>query len=429
MDYAHKSMRILLVNKYHYLRGGAERAYLDMAEILTAAGHEVAFFSMEHPKNLPTVWDKYFVSGVEYGDDAHLGLLDKIRAVLRLWWNKEAQTKLSALIRDFRPDIAHLHNIYHQISPSILWTLKKHNIPMVMTLHDYKLICPNYSLFAHGHVWEKSKQFKYYACVLDKCVKDSYLKSFICTFEAYLHRILGSFRKIDIFVSPSHFLMSKFREFGFKGDVRYIPQPIIDTWEDARQMISSEDSSRINNAPFVFFGRLSGEKGIDVAIRAMTHYKGNSLLHIIGSGPEEELLKHLAKEIGVEDRVMFLGPKYGEELNNALHKAKAIILPSVWYENMPYVLTESFALGKIVVASRMGGMTERINDGENGFLFASGDEKDLALKMLAADLLSDKERKRIEECAKQSNVLFSRGKYLENLESLYSQLIALKRID
>lgn len=415
-------MKILLINKYHYIRGGAERAYFDMADVLTQAGHEVAFFSMQHPENRSTVWSGYFASGVEYEGNESQGLWYKLRAVMRIWWNNEAQQNLEALIDDFRPDVAHLHNIYHQLSPSIIWTLKKQGIPVVMTLHDYKLICPNYSLFVRGKVWEKSKQKKYYACVLDTCVKESLLKSLVCTIEAYMHDMLGSYRKVDIFIAPSLFLIQKFREFGFTKEIRFVSQPILEASSSVDADISIPESA----APFVFFGRLSKEKGVDIALRAMTYYAGASQLCIVGSGPEEAYLQGLAKKLGVEKKVQFTGPKYDKELTDIVKQAKAIILPSIWYENMPYVLAESFGLGKVVIASRMGGITERIADGENGFLFVSGDAKELASKMIAVDALSTEALMMVGTNAQKSLTSFTKQSYLENLESIYRELLAAK---
>ena len=148
-----KSMKILLINKYHYLKGGAERAYFDMARILVERGHEVAFFSMHDPNNVSTTWERYFVESVDYGA-LDLSLVERLRMAGRILWNHEANRKLAALLQEFQPDIAHAHNIYHQLSPSILWTLRKHGVPIVMTLHDYKVISPNYSLFVRGQIWD-----------------------------------------------------------------------------------------------------------------------------------------------------------------------------------------------------------------------------------------------------------------------------------
>jgi glycosyltransferase involved in cell wall biosynthesis len=365
-------MKILLINKYHYLRGGAERAYFDTAQILREAGHEVAFFSMQHPKNEPTPWGEYFVEGVEYGDE-HYGWWQKLKIVCKIVWNFEAQKRLEQLIRAFQPDVAHVHNIYHQLSPSLLWTLKKHKIPTVMTLHDYKLVCPNYNLFAQGKIWERSKPRKFYRCAADACVKDSRLKSLVCTAEAYVHQWLGSYALVDKFIAPSRFLIKKFQEFEFPHLIEYVPQPLVPF-----PQVTDQEKLVKSDAPFVFVGRLSEEKGADVALRAFARSQGASLFWVVGSGPAEQQLRQLAEELKVEERVRFWGAQYGEDLEKIFRQAKAMVVPSVWYENMPYVVLETMARGKVVIASDIGGIGERIQDGVNGFLFPAGDVARLA---------------------------------------------------
>jgi len=149
-------MKILIVNSFNFLKGGSDRAALDMLKILEDHGHEVAYFSTIHPDNYPSKWSKYFVK--YYDLNSSHGWMSKIKIVLRIWYNFEARKKIRALIRDFKPDIAHLHNIYHHLSPSVISELKKHKIPVVKTLHDYKLISPNYYLFLDGKIWEKTKK-------------------------------------------------------------------------------------------------------------------------------------------------------------------------------------------------------------------------------------------------------------------------------
>lgn len=417
------SMKILLINKYHYMRGGAERAYFDMAKILAEAGHEVAFFSMEHPLNRETSWSRYFVSGVEYDEHLPQSIYSKLRAVFRIWWNREAQRKLDALIDDFQPDVAHLHNIYHQLSPSIVWTLHARSIPVAMTVHDYKFICPNYSLFSDGALWEKSKPKKYVRCIGDRCVKHSYAKSIVCTIEAYMHQWIRSYAHVAVFIAPSHFLIQKFREFEWEYPLRYIAQPIV---TDASEKTSVLSVSVASDAPFVFFGRLSEEKGVDIAIAAMKQYAGTSPLHIIGSGPQESALRSLVNELGLQDRVTFLGAQYDDVLTASIQTAKAIIVPSIWYENMPYALTEALSLGKVVIASRIGGMTEQIIDGENGFLCEAGNAKELSIKMTEIDHLSQERWQSIGDQAKARIASYTTQNYRAQLEALYKEIIEQK---
>lgn len=365
-------MNILLVNKYHFAKGGADRAYLDMGAMLERAGHSVAYFSMKHSKNLPTPWERYFVSGIDYENSDRLGLSEKIRAAKNIIWNREAEQSMSRLLDEFHPDIVHMHNIYHQLSPSILRPIKKRGIPIIMTLHDYKLVSPNYSLFARGKIWEETKNGTYWTCVRDRCVKDSYAKSIVCAAEAYVYKWIGAYHAIQTFLSPSKFLIEKFKEFGFTHPIEYFPNPLVPFPEDFSEMMPAKD------APFLFLGRLSAEKGIDTLLRGMREYSGPSKLFIAGEGPERENLEALTEELGIGDRIRFLGYLSGSELEVTRKLAKAILIPSRWYENMPYVLTESLGAGKIVVAADRGGIPERIRHGENGFLFDPEDTASIA---------------------------------------------------
>ena len=164
-------MKILQINKFHYLRGGAERHYLELSELLKSHGHEVIHFSMNDSRNEFSKYGKYFAKQVN---------LEKFSLVniFKIFYNFDAQKKLDSLLEAERPDIVHMHNIYHQLSPAIINTIKKHNIPMVMTLHDYKIICPNYQLFSQGKICNSCIGQKYYNCLLKKCAKNSYKKSY-----------------------------------------------------------------------------------------------------------------------------------------------------------------------------------------------------------------------------------------------------------
>jgi glycosyltransferase involved in cell wall biosynthesis len=403
-------MKILLINKYHYLKGGAERAYFDTARVLREAGHEVAFFSMADDHNEPTPWNRYFVERVEYSDDRSLSMWQKLRLAAKIIWNREAQQKLEQLLQEFQPDVAHLHNIYHQLSPSIIWTLKKHGVPMVMTLHDYKLISPNYSLFVRGQIWEGSKPNRYWKCVHDACVKDSRMKSLVCMFEAYVHEWLGTYAKVDRYIAPSHFLIEKFQEYGFASPIKYVPQPVVISDGVAQEVIRPD-------APFVFLGRLSQEKGVDVVIRAMANYQGQSKLEIIGDGPMRAELEALTVTLHLQDRIVFLGAKYGEEVTAILRSARALLVPSVWYENMPYVVLEALVEGIWVIASRSGGITERIKDGINGSLFEIGDISGLTQCL---EQLVGKQPPKEMILALRSELL--PGKYRKTLEKIYEEI-------
>ncbi len=358
-------MKILLINKYHFLKGGAERAYFDMARILKEHGHEVAFFSMQHPNNEPTYWEKYFVESVDYITD-NLSLFQKLRMAARIIWNQEANQKLGLLLQEFHPDIAHAHNIYHQLSPSILWTLKKQGVPIIMTLHDYKIISPNYSLFVRGNIWEHTSGTR---CLIDRCVKDSYAKSLVCALEQWIHRFIGSYALVNLFISPSQFLKEKFLANGFGSQIEHVPNCL--------QEKTTLPEIQKRNHHFLFFGRLSPEKAVDVLIRAFALLPEEMTLDLVGDGPDRAQLEALTVSLGLTERVHFLGARFGKELEQLKQEAFAILIPSVWYENFPYVIIESLQSGCLLIAANIGGIPERIRDTHNGFLFGAGNVESL----------------------------------------------------
>ena len=399
-------MKVLLLNNFHYLRGGAERAYFDTAEILRSHGHEVAFFSMQDPKNEPTKWSKYFVDNIDYNDSG-LSVWRKIKAAQRFIYNFQSKRNLEKLLAEFRPDVAHLHNVYHQLSPSVIHVLKKNNIPMVMTMHDYNLISPNYNLFLNGKIWEKNSLL---ACIKDSCIKQSYAKSFINALEVVLNKILRTYKNIGIFISPSMFLIDKFQEFNFKGKALYIPNPL-------EKKFFENSFIDDTTGPLVYFGRLSAEKGISTILLALKNLPEERLV-IVGEGPEKNNLLRLTEKLNMENQVDFTGFKSGQELKNILKKAKAIIVPSVWYENMPYSVAESLAMGKIIIASRLGGIPDLISDNQNGFLFEPGKAQDLAKKIAE---LNRCDRQKIKKAAYESALKFSSENYYKKIIPIYSR--------
>jgi glycosyltransferase involved in cell wall biosynthesis len=360
------------------LRGGSERAYFDTARVLEERGHQVAFFSTKNPKNRPSHWSKYFVSDIDLSSD--LSLVAKVKAFFRLFCNGEADRKLKALISEFKPDVAHLHNIYHHLSPSIIKVLSRAGVPTVMTLHDYQLISPNRNLLVRGQIWEGSKPNRFYRCVFDRCVQDSYARSLMASLESYWHRLFGSYDRIDCFISPSVFLIKKFREFGFSRKIFYLPNPIF-----------SED---MYGPPYtqgeyvLYYGRLTEEKGVRDLLKAYSSIKTDVGLNFVGDGPLVEELKTKARRSGGK-KVKFFGRLEGERLWGMVRGAKLVVVPSRWYENAPYSVLEPMVLGRPVLVSGIGGLAEIVKEGKNGFTFKAGDVGDLSLKL--GKLLADGE--------------------------------------
>jgi len=409
-------MKILLVNKYHYNKGGAERAYFETAKILEKNGHEVAFFSMHDNNNLKSKWSRFFISNIDY-NKKEASLFDKFFYSFKMFYNFEAARKFQGIIDEFKPDLIHYHNIYHQLSPSIVRVAKKNGIPQVMTLHDYKLICPDYNLLNKGLIWEDTKAHKYYKCIFSKCVKNSYLKSILAVLESYWQYFTGAYSAIDVFISPSKFLINKFREFDFIGDIEFLPNSF--AIDDLPKF--KEDSKRDY---ILYFGRLSQEKGLNNLLDAYAAADLSKDLYVVGSGPQEDELKSIVIKLGLSSRVKFLGYKSGYGLFDLIYNSSFVVVPSLWYENAPYSIVESMALGKIVLASRLGGLPDMINDKQNGFLFDFNNMEELVNKMIFINKINRDTIKELEANAKKF-VLENNSpeKYYEKLSKIYEKII------
>ncbi|PKM91395.1 hypothetical protein CVU82_02245 [Candidatus Falkowbacteria bacterium HGW-Falkowbacteria-1] len=406
-------MRILQVNKFNYIRGGAEKYFIDLSKKLEIEGHQVAIFCMHHPKNNPSPWDKYFVSRISFNEKK---LRDRLLAPGRILYSFEARRKFKKIIKDFKPDIIHVHNIYHQLSPSILPIAKKFKIPVVMHLHDYKLICPNYQLFTHDKICYRCKGQKYYNCLRFSCFKKSFWQSLLATIEMYFHHsILNIYKKnIDCFIAPSQFMKETVVSFGIPGEKVFL------VYNFSEESLVKEINKGKEDDYGLYFGRLSGEKGIDVLLNSLSFVKNKINIKIVGAGPEEKNLKDLSSQLNLEDSVDFVGPKFGSELFDIVSKAKMIFLPSVWAENMPLVLLESLSLGKIVIASKTGGLSELIEDKKSGFLFENGNYKDLSEVI---DSVDDYDLNKIKSKAKEISDKLNINSHLEKILNIYKKYV------
>ena len=392
-------MKILQVNKFLYPHGGAETYLLNLSKLLEQNGHEVIYFSQDISKNMPCAQKKYFLSNLEL-DKFHWKSLLRLS---RIFWSFEASAKIKKLIEDEKPDLVHIHNIYHQISPSILPVIKKAGIPIIMTAHDYKLIRPDYILRADG---KKVKP------------KDSTLVQLLLSAEFYFHRIIKIYsRNIKLFLTPSKFLKDKLIEKG------YSPVEAVPLFIDLENY--PELPKNTDNPYIVFFGRLHESKGADVLIKAMGKIHDKKIkLKIAGAGPEETNLKSLANELKLTERIEFLGHKNKEELIQIIGKSLFAVVPSRFHETFGLSVLESFACGRPVIATRAGAVPELIND-KNGVLFEVDNAEELSLaidKLLADKNLLDKMSLEAKTTARN----FSPQKHYQRINEIYAEAIRNK---
>lgn len=402
-------MKILEINKYYYLRGGSERYFFDIIDLLNQRGHTAIPFSMRSELNRSSAYSGYFTKEVK---------LDRFNPlnIIKIFHNYEAVRNLEKLIAAEKPDIAHLHNIAHQLSPAIISVLKKYQIPVVQTLHDYKLICPNYRLFTENQVCFRCQEGSYQNCFFHKCSQDSYFKSLLAALEAYYHKYKKTYDRVDLFLAPSQYMKDVCVRFGIKSErIKVLPNFISLT----------DDSSAGNLENYVlYFGRLSSEKGVRLLIESYIRYGSPFELKIVGSGPQASELKELIEEQNISDRIEIIEAQPLEKLVPLIRKAKAVVMPSVWPENLPYTALESMSLGKVVIASRIGGFIELIKDGENGMLFTPGDGEELLQKinsLVNIDIIS------LGGNAHQTAAKFNPDSHYNEIISIFNSLVAGKK--
>ncbi len=362
-------MKVLLVNKFLYNKGGDAICTLNTGELLLSNGHKVIYWGMDHPSNPDYPHKEFFVSHVDLNKPGSIGR--RINITTNILYSFEARDKIERLVRLEKPDIVHLNNIVHQISPSILQVFRKYRIPVVMTLHDYKMVCASYLMINHGNICEACKNGKYHKCFLKKCVKNSRVKSFVNMVEMYLHhRILHIYDSIDVFISPSLFLKKKLEDMGFNRKIIHLPNFVEDNGA------TLPHKTRANTV--LYFGRLSSEKGIKTLIKAV---RGMDIeLRILGVGPFENTLKRYVKTERICN-VFFIGYKTGNELTTEIRNALVVVVPSEWYENNPRTVLEAFSLGTPVIGARIGGIPELIKNGQNGLTFEVANSVDLREKL------------------------------------------------
>ena len=368
-------MKILMVDKYYFVKGGAERYMFEISKVLQANGHEIIPFAMRHEQNFDTPYADFFVSNIEYDQSSVFAKIATVgRATGRMIYSIEARNRIARLIEETQPDIAHLHMIDHQLSPSILHALKAFRIPVIQTVHQYKLACPNYRLYnpTSGRVCEKCLNGNFLHPILERCHKGSLVASSMIALESTLHRLIGIYEKnIDIFHVPSYFMGLKLNEAGVgERKVRHLFYAI--NIRDFQPNITAGDY-------VLYFGRLADEKGILTLLRAARRYP-RAPLYIVGDGPQRPILQEFVDKHDLS-QVKFLGLKSGVELKTLVQNARVIVVPSEWYDNSPLVIYESFAYGKPVICSKMGGMPELVDHEENGLHFEAGDVQELAARI------------------------------------------------
>jgi glycosyltransferase involved in cell wall biosynthesis len=402
-------MKVLLINKNHFIVGGADSVYLNTGQLLISKKIDVVYFSTKNNKNIFYNKEHYFAEEVITRKTT---IFKKFFNFFKYLYNFDNIKKLSNLVIIEKPDIAHLHLFYGTLSPSILKVLKKYKIPTVITLHDYRLLCPsNAMLDINNNICEKCASSSNYNCLLLKCSDNNYIQSLILTIEAYIRKyFLIHFNYITHYIFVSKFSLNKHVFY----DSRYI--------SNSSQLYNFYESKLnpnfIKGDYFFYYGRLSNEKGLLTLIECFKI--SNKKLIIVGSGPLSDFINNVTKQWL---NIKYLGFKFGTELENLILKSSFVIVPSEWYENNPMTIIESFSLGKPVIGSNIGGIIELLNP-VNGLLFEAKNILDLNLKIDIADSLLENDYAIMsKKCYEFSKKNFNKDTHFSNLIEIYNKVL------
>ena len=403
-------MKILFVNKFLYPRGGAESYMLGLGEYLSKIGHEVQYFGMSDEKN--TVGNK--AGAYTPNMDFHKKSSERFLYPFRIIYSFEARRKIGKALDDMKPDVVHLNNINFQLTPSIIDEIKKRNIPLVWTLHDYQLICPAHLLYNSDKncVCEKCVGKSKIYCIKNKCIHSSRIKSILGAAESFFYKIKGTYKKVDLFIAPSKFLYSKLVADNRK---MFENRTVVLHNYVAKHTASENIKSKFPFPYVAFAGRLSQEKGTRI-LKETAGLLPNVQFVVMGGGEEENMLKE-------EKNIHLTGFVTGQMLVDNVAGARAVAVPSVCFENCPMTILEAQMLSVPAVTMNMGGMAELVEDGKTGVLAESVNSR--AFAAAVENILSDDKRleQMKENCKKEAENFLTVDKYCERILLYYKKVI------
>ncbi|WP_375752409.1 glycosyltransferase family 4 protein [Vibrio sp. HN007] len=399
-------MKILQVNKFFFMKGGAETVYFQEKEMLKSAGFETIEFSMAHEKNFASDYAGFFVENVDYHTDS--SKLSALKTAINFIHNSEACKKMQALLEQEKPDIVHFHNIYHQLTPSVIKVAKKFGCKTVLTAHDSKIVCPNYTMYRDGQTCEKCLHGSFLNATKYRCQEGSLAKSALLTAEALFQQFTKNYSYLDAIVAPSAFLGNLIKQKLTNARIEVIVNGV-------EEDVSSEGIT--DEGYFLYLGRLSDVKGVHTLAKAHKLMTQPAELKIVGAGPLFDEIKENYPN------AQLYGFQSGEALINLIKGAKAVVVPSEWSENCSMSVLEALSYSKPVIGSRIGGIPEQIRDGVDGYLFEAANPADLAEKL---DLMASTENASYEMGKNARNRFlqkYSLTKHKEALIELYKKLL------
>lgn len=366
--------RILIVNKFLYPNGGSETYIFELGKQLKKEGHKVQYFGMEDTRNIVGNDIQSYTSNMDF----HTGKSGKLIYPFKIIYSREARKAIRKVLDDFNPEVVHLNNFNFQITPSIIYEIRKYGkqigqrIKIIFTAHDYQLICPNHMMRCPKTEENCSRCIDgaYGNCFKESCIHNSKVKSLLGTIEATLYKKLKTYKYIDCIICPSKFMQNQMEHNTALRD-RTVYMQNFTTIPKQEQVRETQES--VQDKYVLYFGRYSKEKGVETLLKVC-----KELSHVrfvfAGKGPLEDMVN----EVNSVENKGFLT---SEELRPLIQGAAFSIYPSEWYENGPFSIMESIQYGTPVIGAAIGGIPELIDDGETGELFESGNIEQLREKI------------------------------------------------
>jgi glycosyltransferase involved in cell wall biosynthesis len=361
-------MRILYCNKYDYPFSGTEAYLFELIRQMNERGHTTALFSMDHGRPSAFAGRRYLIPHLDF-KDANAGFVKKARMAAHALYSTSARRAMRACLDDYGPDVAHIRGVYHHLSPSILWELKRQGVPVLYHLNDFKILCPTYNLVSDGHACESCSGGAYIHALSKGCYAGPRSSAAVLAAEAYLHKWLRTYERcVDLFLAPSEFVRDKLIAGGYpKERIEVLPH---------FQALPAEEQLIPDEGYVLYFGRLSPEKGVYELLRAMVRLPHIPLV-VAGDGPERVRLESVARDLNLNN-VVFAGMVYGAQLEQLIARCSFSVFPSHAYETLGKSILESYAWGRPVVASDLGSRRELVDHGVTGLLYPPGDREELA---------------------------------------------------
>lgn len=400
-------MKIANVSPYHYVKGGSDSYFLSQNALYQKMGVEVAPFCVKSEKNIPTEWSRYFPSGVDMSSPS-------VKDLYNFVYSFDAQKAIRKLLAEFKPDLVHLHIYYGQFTSSILKEIKEASLPIVETVHDYKVVCPVYSLTRNGKICEDCQGKHFWKAMPRRCNRGSIARTSLSVLESYVSRWGGNISKVDRFIAVSEFQASRLIKLGIPADKLKVVHNFVET-NGIIPRLSSPSRSK-----FLYFGRLERSKGIFDVLDAAAQLPSCEFV-FAGSGSAKEELENAVIKRALTN-VTCVGFVVGDKLNDLIKSATATLLTPTVYENCPMSVLESMALGVPVIGSRMGGIPELVSHGETGLIVEPGNVSQLIDALSYCSTHHRKVHDMGVEAVQKVAENFSSQSHFEKLMAVYEEL-------